>query len=159
MACTYLCIELRWCMTKTKANKLLADAIGAPVRTVEQFRYRKTNAGTTKLALAALTAIETGEPVALGDLRITVTGPQAEPKEEPFSFRYHRRTLVESLETTVTLPSVSALLALLDTDRRAVGVTPKGFDERCGWDTHIVTVDGEAVGFVDRAINLGECAL
>jgi hypothetical protein len=34
-----------------------------------------------------------------------------------------------------------------------IEVKPYTYDERIGWDTYIVTVDGAAVGFTDGAID------
>ena len=32
-------------------------------------------------------------------------------------------------------------------------VEPYGFDDRIGWDTHIVTIDGNAVGFTNGPVS------
>lgn len=35
-----------------------------------------------------------------------------------------------------------------------IKIEPYGFDERIGWDTHIVTVEGIGpLGFIDRMVN------
>lgn len=74
--------------------------------------------------------------------------------------RRHRALLVESLATAETVNSMAELVALVKKDLYPWGVDVEpaqvhvepygGVDERCGWDTHIVTVDGYGVwGFAD----------
>lgn len=77
-------------------------------------------------------------------------------------FRWHRGGLNASMQTVVEFDgSAPALVALLMKDAARwlspinvgdLAVEPYGFDDRIGWDTHIVTVKGEAVGFTDGAI-------
>ncbi len=77
-------------------------------------------------------------------------------------FRWHRGSLLESLQTTV---EVKNRAALIDELRRVfsspldplitdatVRIKAYGYDARTGWDTHIVTVSGKAVGFTDGPI-------
>jgi hypothetical protein len=77
-------------------------------------------------------------------------------------FREHRGGLAESLETTVMLDDRAALLAhlarlLADYPTAAPLVSEKTvhvkhliYDNRCDWDTYIVTVDDYGVmGFTD----------
>ncbi len=75
--------------------------------------------------------------------------------------RQHRGGLAESMNTTVEIEaSMPALLAAMRPVMAAwnveltpgmVHVTPYGgVDDRIGWDTHIVTVEGHGVyGFTD----------
>lgn len=73
--------------------------------------------------------------------------------------RQHRGTLVESLATTVEIePTIEALAkAMRDAlaphipvEARSIEVAPYGFDTRCGWNTHIVTMlDHGVFGFTD----------
>jgi hypothetical protein len=42
---------------------------------------------------------------------------------------------------------------LIKTHKGEVTIKPYGYDERIDWDTFIVCVDGDAVGFCDQ----GEC--
>lgn len=74
-------------------------------------------------------------------------------------FREHRGGLAESMATEVELAGrdalvvhVRALLELWGICVRdcAVHVEPYAYDERVGWDTYIVTLDGYGVvGFTD----------
>lgn len=67
-------------------------------------------------------------------------------------FRHHRGGLAASMETTVEVATLAELAAELQGAGWPSGtivVAPYGFDDRIGWDTHIVTVDGAAVGFTD----------
>lgn len=74
-------------------------------------------------------------------------------------FREHRGALADSLATARPIKDRAALIedvraalapfGLLATDA-AVTVRPYCFDERTGWDTHIVSLDGYGVlGFTD----------
>jgi len=77
-------------------------------------------------------------------------------------FRWHRGSLAESMETVVEFDgSKEALFVILKSDAlpwfpaidiHDVSVEPYAFDDRIGWDTHIVTVTGGACGFTDGAI-------
>ena len=65
-------------------------------------------------------------------------------------YRHHRGGLAESMETVREIePTIAALEALL----RATDVTVEkygyGIDERIGWDTHLVCVNGIPAGFTD----------
>lgn len=71
-------------------------------------------------------------------------------------FRWHRGGLSESMATATPCTSLVALVSILrqrpkyerlTTDR--VGVEFYARDERIGWASHIVTVDGNAVGFTN----------
>lgn len=67
-------------------------------------------------------------------------------------FRHHRGDLAASMETTVevgTLDDLAVELQRAGWSSGAIEVAPYGYDDRIGWDTHIVTVDGAAVGFTD----------
>jgi len=67
-------------------------------------------------------------------------------------FRWHRGTLEESLATVVEVADRPALDAVLKDGWYETGVVivkPYGFDARIGWDAHIVTVNGVAVGFTN----------
>ncbi len=81
-------------------------------------------------------------------------------------YRDHRGLLAESLETTVEIPATKeALMAHLTaihptspvTDPATITVKKygDGIDGRCGWDTHIVAVNGRAVGFTDGPLEDG----
>jgi hypothetical protein len=81
-------------------------------------------------------------------------------------FREHRGSLDESMKTVIEIePTKEALRALvverfkqlgivwLIRDRDQVRVDRQGFDERTGWDTHIVTVDNWGpVGFTSGPV-------
>ena len=76
-------------------------------------------------------------------------------------FREHRGSLADSMETTVNVADHSALLDHIRKLAQAwptfppvtpetVHIKPYGWDERIGWDTHIVTLDGYGVlGYTD----------
>lgn len=56
------------------------------------------------------------------------------------------------METTITIEGIADLSLALSNAGYPVGaisVKPYGFDSRIGWDTHMVTIDGNAVGFTD----------
>jgi hypothetical protein len=47
-------------------------------------------------------------------------------------------------------PSMSALARHLEVARERLGVKKYCYDERIQWDTYLVTIDGQAVGFTDE---------
>ena len=69
-------------------------------------------------------------------------------------FRFHRGGLDESMETVQEVYSMAGLVRAI---RRASGfatfedsdveVKPQGYDKRIGWDTHMVTIKGNAIGY------------
>jgi hypothetical protein len=69
-------------------------------------------------------------------------------------FREHRGTLAEAMETVIEVDaSLAALASLLKVKPKQVKVEKYMYDDRIGWDTHIVTVDGEAVGFTNGPVH------
>jgi len=67
-------------------------------------------------------------------------------------FRYHRGTLAESLKTTVEIEqTVKALAVHLGVHPDSITVEHYGFDERCGWNVHLVRVgdDRSVYGMTD----------
>lgn len=68
-------------------------------------------------------------------------------------YRPHRGGLAESMLEVVELDGSLAALEAHVRKTWPVGdikVEPYGgYDKRIGWDTHIVTIDGSAVGFTD----------
>ena len=74
-------------------------------------------------------------------------------------FRLHRGGLDESLATTTEVESRDDLIAFLKKDLGLFGIAVSeenfrvayyGYDERIGWDTYIVTIEGYGVaGFTD----------
>lgn len=66
-------------------------------------------------------------------------------------FRWHRGELADSMATVVEFNGLYELIEILNTvfDPGKVVVKPYGFDERIGWDTHLVTLNGNAVGMTD----------
>jgi hypothetical protein len=65
-------------------------------------------------------------------------------------FRAHRGGLKESMQTVREIePSLTALSVLLKASKAAIKVVPLCHDDRNDWDTHLVIVDGNAVGFTD----------
>ncbi|UXN70914.1 hypothetical protein N8A98_06925 [Devosia neptuniae] len=77
-------------------------------------------------------------------------------------FRWHRGSLADSMDTVVEFNGTKeALTVLLKADAlpwfppldiHDVLVEPYTVDDRIGWDTYLVTVDGKAVGFTDGAV-------
>ena len=72
-------------------------------------------------------------------------------------YRPHRGSLKDSMREVVELPSIDALkehLRLMGWPDGVVLIEKYGgFDDRIGWDTYIVTIDGEAVGFTDSELS------
>jgi hypothetical protein len=69
-------------------------------------------------------------------------------------FRLHRGSLSDSMATARTINTKADLVKALDEDgwpHGEIEVKPYGCDDRIGWDTHIVTVDGMAAGFTSAA--------
>ncbi len=72
-------------------------------------------------------------------------------------FRLHRGSLADSMATARTITTMHDLVKALDEDGWPHGdikVKPYCWDDRIGWDTHIVTVDGMAAGFTSGAFPL-----
>lgn len=79
-------------------------------------------------------------------------------------FREHRGGLAESMDTVIEVSDGEALLEHVRNlaqrwptfpaiTAETVHVEPYGRDERIGWDTHIVTLDGYGVlGFTDGPV-------
>jgi hypothetical protein len=50
-------------------------------------------------------------------------------------------------------PTLDALAVILKVPPSSVTVEPYGgIDKRIGWDTHLVCIDGDAVGFTDGPV-------
>ena len=65
-------------------------------------------------------------------------------------YRPQRGGLAESMAKTVELrATIEALGEYLCIDPFAIEVKPYCYDDRTGWKTYLVTVDGQAVGFTD----------
>ena len=66
-------------------------------------------------------------------------------------FRFHRGSLDDSLKTEVEInpPTLNALAVYLDVEQNDLTVTPYCFDERCGWDTHLVKTSDGVLGMTD----------
>lgn len=68
-------------------------------------------------------------------------------------FRPQRGSLSDSMADEVELPATrKALAGHLVCPEESVDVKPYCYDGRIGWDTYLVIVDGQAVGFTDRAV-------
>lgn len=66
-------------------------------------------------------------------------------------YRPQRGSLEESMKEVVDLePTIEAIAKHLNVEVACVTVTPYVFDERIGWYTSIVTVNGDAVGFTNK---------
>jgi hypothetical protein len=68
-------------------------------------------------------------------------------------FRHHRSTLDESMRTVINVADadeLSSTLRLTYPDLTGdIAIKPYGYDDRIEWDTHLVTIGGNAVGFTD----------
>lgn len=82
-------------------------------------------------------------------------------------FRRHRSTLAESMATCVEITGMRDLEEILSQDDSCCGSILveqyshdplRGFDVRNGWDTHLVSVNGCAVGFTNGPVEgVGIC--
>jgi hypothetical protein len=82
-----------------------------------------------------------------------------------FKFREHKGSLAESMATTVELNRKTDLIDKIKADlaefehglkinKKTVSITPYAYDERIGWDSHIVRLKGYGVlGFTDGSVN------
>lgn len=84
------------------------------------------------------------------------------PVKECTLFRWHRGGLDESMKTAVPCHSMIGLLQILNLAHRMtfinvtaarVKVQDYIYDERVGWHTYTVTVDGQAVGFTNGPLS------
>jgi hypothetical protein len=69
--------------------------------------------------------------------------------------RQHRGSLDASLTTVMeidaTMPALVAAIRSTEAPNGAIHVSPYGFDHRCGWETHVVFIEGHGVyGFTDQ---------
>lgn len=84
--------------------------------------------------------------------------PEASPagaQSPTLRIRHHRGGLEESLATTSTIPAtIAAVAQFVQADPSSVTVEKygAGVDDRCGWDTHVVSVDGRACAFTDGPV-------
>lgn len=77
-----------------------------------------------------------------------------------FLYREHRGMLTDSMKTVVELESKDDLTKLIHSHYNGCGEDTIGdikiewyaFDDRIGWDTHIVTMKGRAAGFTNKAV-------
>jgi len=69
-------------------------------------------------------------------------------------FRWQRGGYRASMETVVEIePKLDALAVILKVPPSAVTVEPYGgIDKRNGWDTYIVSIEGQACGFTDGPV-------
>jgi hypothetical protein len=68
-------------------------------------------------------------------------------------FRPIRGSLVESMKECASLPATRAALAAhLHVSMNALDVRSYMFDTRIDWDTHIVTISGNAFGFTNSQL-------
>jgi hypothetical protein len=72
-------------------------------------------------------------------------------------FRFQRGGLTESMATIQEFSTLEELARIVSEtypeDARSISVKPYCFDERIGWDTHIVSLGGDAIGFTDGPIH------
>lgn len=75
--------------------------------------------------------------------------------------RTHRETLEDAMATEQEIePNIESVRAYFtkgsfwpELYKGDIKVEPYGFDERINWNTHIVTVDGNAIGFTDGPLS------
>lgn len=75
-------------------------------------------------------------------------------KKAAKKFRPQRGGLAEAMKEVVEVSGMDGLKAHLRSigylsEGGVVRVEPYTYDARIGWDTHLVTIDGNAVGFTD----------
>ncbi|MES0444990.1 MAG: hypothetical protein ABUJ92_00455 [Desulfobacterales bacterium] len=76
-----------------------------------------------------------------------------------FLFREHRGLLDDSMETVIKLESFEELEAKAKEITEFYGwgdevkVEPYAYDIRIEWDTHLVTVGGNAIGFTNAMVD------
>lgn len=71
-------------------------------------------------------------------------------------FRFQRGSLEDSMKTVVEVDSIEKLTAILREAGYPLGLIrlyPYGYDLRIQWNTHVVTIDGMAVGFTNGALS------
>ena len=68
-------------------------------------------------------------------------------------YRPHCGGLDEAMERVVNISSIEELITHIDPFFGAtpenVTIEPYGWDERIDWDTHLVCVDNNAIGYTD----------
>lgn len=72
-------------------------------------------------------------------------------------FRHHRSTLSESMATVTNVDGLEDLANLIRSTypdlKGDVVVSKYSIDTRIGWDTYLVSIGGNAVGFTDGPAN------
>lgn len=74
--------------------------------------------------------------------------------------RQHRAFLEDSIKTVTEIePTISAIRAYFkqespfpDMYNGKIEIKPYDFDERINWDTYIITIDGNAIGFTNQLV-------
>ena len=79
-------------------------------------------------------------------------------------FREHKGGLYESMQTCINVKDIDELYNVLSSRLSKYGykftsdqlsIKPYGYDERIGWDTHIVTIGGYGVaGFTNGPLDI-----
>jgi hypothetical protein len=64
-------------------------------------------------------------------------------------FRPAYGSLVDAMDEKVTVYSRGDLARILGVSTASIGMRPYGYDARIDWDTYIVTVNGEGMGFTN----------
>jgi hypothetical protein len=68
-------------------------------------------------------------------------------------FREQRGGLAESMKTVQEIePTIDALAVILKVPPSAITVKPYTHDKRIDWDTYLVCVEGNAVGFTNAFV-------
>lgn len=68
-------------------------------------------------------------------------------------FRPVRELLEEAMKNVVEFETLQELTALVTDDSKAiVEFKHQGYDKRIGWDTYIVCVNGQAMGYTNGVV-------
>ena len=73
-----------------------------------------------------------------------------------FLYRDHRGSLTDSMQTVKEMASFSELKAHVENihGRGEIEIKDYCYDKRIQWQTHIVTINGYAVGFTNQHVDV-----
>ena len=74
-------------------------------------------------------------------------------RSSQMKYRHQRGGLKESMETVVEIePTIDALAVILKVPPSAITVEPYTYDKRIDWDTYLVCIEGNAVGYTNAFV-------
>jgi len=78
-------------------------------------------------------------------------------RQKPILFRPHRSSLDDAMKEVIEIADRDALVRHLirieyANEKSDITVEKYVFDDRIGWDTHIVCINGNAIGFTNAAV-------